>query len=187
MKKVCFVFPWIMIFWLCFVLIATAAEKTGERRYTVPGHGVLKMKVPSSWKDEVKQQSESLPPTIALKPASGNQFIIFIIPFWKESEDAPDINDYLIHRMVERAADANQPNVVEKNLKIIYLDGSSGDGYYFSATNKAPQKDDYKFLTQGALRVDELVVTFSILTNDEKEGVENTALEMIKSATHVSD
>jgi hypothetical protein len=187
MKKVCFVFPCVIILLLCFAFMATAAEKTSERRYTLPGHGGLQMKVPASWKEEVKQQSDNLPPTITLTPANGDQFKIFITPFWKESEDAPDINDYIVHRMVERAADANQPNAVEKTLKLIYLDGSSGRGYYFSATDKAPEKGGYKFLTQGALLVDELVVSFTILTNDEKKEVESAGLEMIKSAIHAQE
>jgi hypothetical protein len=182
MKKVCFVFPWVIILLVSFAFIAAAAEKTSERRYTLPGHGVLQMKVPASWKDEVKQQAENLPPTITLSPASGDQFKIFITPFWKASEDAPDLNDYMVHRMVERAAEANQPNAVEKPLTLIFLKGSTGRGYYFSATDKAPQKGGYKFLTQGALRVDELVISFTILTNDEKKEVESTALTMLQSA-----
>jgi hypothetical protein len=122
MKKVCFSIPWVIIMLLAFALMATAAEKTAERRYPLPGHGVLKMKVPAAWKDEVKQQDNNkMPPTITLTPSSGDQFKIFITPFWKESEDAPDINDYIVHRMVERGAEANQPKAVEKNLKLIFL------------------------------------------------------------------
>jgi hypothetical protein len=187
MKKVCFAFSWIIIVSLAFAFTATAAEKAGERRYTLPGHGVLQMKVPTAWKEEVKQQADKLPPTITLTPASGDQFKIFITPFWKESEDAPDINEYLVHRMVERAAEANQPKAVEKNLKLIFLQGISGRGYYYSATDKAPEKGGYKLLTQGALLIDELVVSFTILSNDEKKEVEEVALRMIKSTVHASD
>ncbi len=187
MKKRCFLLIWVVILLVGFAFIAAAAEKASERRYTLPNHGVLQMKVPASWKEEVKQQSDNLPPTIALTPASGDQFKIFITPFWKESEDAPDINDYMVHRMVQRAADTNQPNAVEKTLKLIFLEGSSGRGYYFSATDKAPEKGGYKFLTQGILLVDELTVTFAILTNDAKKEVESAALEMLKSAIQVSD
>jgi hypothetical protein len=178
---------WVVILLLGFASIAAAGEQTKDRRYTLPGHGALQMKVPVSWKEEVKQQSDNLPPTIILRPASGDQFQIIITPFWKESADAPDINDYIVHRMVQRAADANQPNAVEKTLKIIYLEGLSGRGYYFSATDKAPQKGGYKFLTQGALLVDELVVSFAILTNDGQKNVESAALTMLQSAIHAQE
>jgi hypothetical protein len=184
MKKICSVFRCVVILLLGFAVIAAAAEQTKDRRYPLSGHGVFKMKVPASWKEEVKQQSDKLPPTITFQPASGAQFLIVINPFWRESEDAPELNDYVVHRMVQRAADANQPNAVEKTLKLIYLEGSSGRGYYFSATDKAPEKGGYKFLTQGALLVDELAVTFTILTNDGQKDVESAALDMVKGATH---
>jgi hypothetical protein len=187
MKKIFFVFRCLVILLSGFALIAAAAEKTSDRRYPLSDHGVLKMKVPASWKDEVKQQADNLPPTITLTPASGNQFKIIIAPFWKESANAPALNDYMVHRMVQRAADANQPNAVEKTFKIIYLEGFAGHGYYFSATNKSSEKGEYKFLTQGILRIDELAVTFTILTNDAKKDVENAAFDMIKSAIQVND
>jgi hypothetical protein len=185
MKKSFPVLLCVMILLLGLAFIASGAEKTSDRRYTLPGHGALQMKVPASWKEEVKQQSDNLPPTITLRPASGDQFQIIITPFWKESEDAPELNDYATRRMVQRAADKAQEIAVEKTLKIINLEGSSGKGYYFSATDKAPEKGGYKFLTQGILLVDELAVTFSILTNDEKKEVESAALEMLKTAVYV--
>lgn len=187
MKKGCSLLLCAVVLFWGFASIAAAGEQTKDRRYTLPGHGVFKMKVPASWKEEVKQQSDKLPPTITFQPASGAQFLIGITPFWKESEDAPDINDYMVHRMVQRAADKAQEIAVEKTLKLIFLEGSSGRGYYFSATDKAPEKGGYKFLTQGILLVDELAVTFSILTNDEKKEVESAALEMLKTAIHVQE
>jgi hypothetical protein len=187
MKKRCSLLLWVVIFLVGFAFIAAAAEQTKDRRYTLPAHGVLQMKVPVSWKDEVKQQSDNLPPTITLTPSSGDQFKILITPFWKESEEAPDLNDYMVHRMVQRSADANQPNAVEKPLKLIFLEGLSSRGYYFSATDKAPEKGGYKFLTQGILLVDELAVTFTILTNDAKKEVESAGLDMVKGAIHVKE
>jgi hypothetical protein len=185
MKKGCSLLLCAVVLFWGFASIAAAGEQTKDRRYTLLGHGALQMKVPASWKEEVKQQSDKLPPTITFQPASGAQFLIGITPFWKESEDAPELNDYATRRMVQRAADKAQEIAVEKTLKIIYLEGSSGHGYYFSATDKAPEKGGYKFLTQGILLVDELAVTFSILTNDEKKEVESAALEMLKTAVNV--
>lgn len=184
MKKRCFLLIWVVFLLAGFAFIAAAAEKTSDRRYTLPGHGVFQMKVPVSWKDEVKQQSDKLPPIISLKPASGDPSIISITPFWKESEDAPEMNDYVTHRMVQRAADGALPNAVEKTLEIIYLEGSSGHGYYFSATAKAPEPGSCKYMTQGILLVDDLAVSFVILTNDGQKDVKSAALTMLQSATH---
>jgi hypothetical protein len=187
MKKICSAFQWIMILLLVFAVVAMAAEQTKERRYPLPGHGVFQMKVPVSWKDEVRQPPNNLPPTITLRPASGDQFQILITPFWKTREDAPSLSDKDARQMVQRAADNAQPNAVEKTLKIIELQGSSGRGYYFSATDKAPEPGSYKFLTQGILAVGELAVTFTILTKDGQGDVAGAALTMLKGAIHVKE
>jgi hypothetical protein len=187
MRKICFLFQWVMILLLGFAVIAAGAEQTDDRRYPLPGHGVFKMKVPASWKDEVQQASDQLPPTIVLRPASGDQFQILITPFWQTKQDMPAINDEAARKMVQRAMDYAQPNAVEKTLKIIELQGASGRGYYFSATDKAPEEGDYKFLTQGLLLVGELAVTFTILTKDGQKEVDSAALAMLKSAIHVKE
>ncbi len=187
MNKRCFLLIWVVILLVSFAFIAAAAEKTGDRRYTLPGHGVFQMKVPVSWKDEVKQQSDKMPPIISLKPVSGDPSIISIIPFWKESEEAPEMNDYVTRRMVQRAADGALPNAVEKTLEIIYLEGSSGHGYYFSATAKAPEPGSCKYMTQGILLVDDLAVSFVILVNDGQKDVKSAALDMLKTAINVTE
>jgi hypothetical protein len=62
-------------------------------------------------------------------------------------------------------------------------DQQPGPGFYFSATDRAPKPDEYKFLTQGVVRVGELSVTFTILTNDGQDAVVKQALDALKSAT----
>jgi len=188
MKKICSVFQCVVILLLGFAFIAAAAEKTDDRRYPLPDHGVFQMKVPASWKDEVQQPDDNrLPPTIAFRPASGDLFLILISPIWKAKKDAPLLTDGDLQKMVQRAADGTQPNVAEKTLKLIEIQGSAGRGYYFSATDKAPEEGDYKYLTQGALLVGELTVTFNILTKDGQKEVDSAALTMLKGAIHVKE
>jgi hypothetical protein len=176
-----------MVLLLIFSLNASAAEQPIDRRYTLPDHGVFQMKVPPSWKEEIAQPPNALPPTIIFSPAKGNEFKIIITPIWKERDDTPVINDAAAQRMVERAMSKAQPNAAEKNLKMVEMKGSAGNGYYFSATDKAPEPGGYKFLTQGILLVDELVVTFTILTNDDQGVVAGAAITMLKTAIYVKE
>ena len=129
MKKRCFLLIWVVILLVGFAFIAAAAEKTDDRRYTLPDHGIFQMKVPASWKDEVQQPDDNrLPPTISFRPTSGDQFLILISPIWKVKKDAPLLTDGDLQKMVQRAADVAQPNAAEKTLKIIELQGASGRG-----------------------------------------------------------
>jgi hypothetical protein len=186
MKKHCSLLLWLVVLSVSFAFIAAAAAQTKERSYTLPDHGVFQMKVPASWKDEVLEPTDKrMPPRIVLKPASGDLFQILITPFWKASEDAPSLSDTMARQMVQRAVEAAQPNAAEKTLKIVELQGATGRGYYFFATDKAPEQGSYKFLTQGILPVGELAVAFTILTNDAKKDVESAALTMLRGATQI--
>ena len=90
-----------------------------------------------------------------------------------------------IRQQVERSADEAKSQAAEKTIRVIEFAGSSGPGYYFSATDRAPKPGEYKFVTQGMLKVSDLVVTFTILTNDGQEQVSRDALSMLKSAVHI--
>ena len=65
------------------------------------------------------------------------------------------------------------------------LKGPSAIGYYFSVTERSPKPGEYKYMTQGMLRVGELVPTFTILTNDGAESVVADSLAMLQGAIHV--
>ena len=69
---------------------------------------------------------------------------------------------------------------------VFYPYGASGPGYYFTATDRAPKAGEYKYLLQGMVKVSELVVTFTILTNAGQEPIAHQALSMIKSAVHLA-
>ncbi len=41
-----------------------AAEPKAVRKFPIPGHGVLELNLPTSWKAEVHKPQENMPPTI---------------------------------------------------------------------------------------------------------------------------
>jgi hypothetical protein len=87
---------------------------------------------------------------------------------------------------VQQAADKVKPTALEHYLPVEELTGAPGRGYYFSATDREPKPDEFKYLTQGMLLVGDVVVSFAILTNDAQEEVRDQALAMLKSASHVA-
>lgn len=83
--------------------------------------------------------------------------------------------------MVQGAIARAAPQATERELKLIDLGSSGKPGFYFSATDKAPEPDGFKYLTQGAIAVDELRVAFTILSNGENNQAVAQALEMLRS------
>ncbi len=62
------------------------------------------------------------------------------------------------------------------------LVGPNSRGYYFFATDRAPAPGEWKYLTQGAVQVGAIALTFTILTNDGQEADAKAALELIRLA-----
>ena len=55
-----------------------------------------------------------------------------------------------------------------------------------AAAERARAAGEFKYLSQGSMRVGELVMTFTVLTNDGQESVVREALQAIASATHTT-
>ena len=85
---------------------------------------------------------------------------------------------------VQQTAQQAQSQAVEAHIEVKELMGTSAKGYYFFATDRAPKPGEYKYMTQGILPVGELVVTFTVLTNDGQMPVVEAALEMLRRAVH---
>ena len=173
---------------LFFVSIAVAtAGDTGIRRYQLPDHGSIQLIVPALWKDEIWQPPNRLPPTITFKQKVGAPFEVLITPIWPAKKDMPLTKAEGIRQLVLQGAELAQSQSVEETIELKKLDGSSGPGYYFSVTDRAPGPGEYKYMTQGMVRVSNLVVTFTILTNDDQGNIVTNAIAVLKSAVHVAD
>jgi|SRR6185436_13967976 len=166
---------------LCFLQVSFAAE----RQYRLPERGFIAMDVPDGWRDRLRQPPQSLPPTIALRAGAGQPFEVLVTPMWPADPGVPPSSRYSIRRQVERAADGIRSQTVERTLRLVEFAGAAGLGYYFRATDRAARPGAYKFMTQGIVKVGDLAVSFTILTNDGQERVAREALAMIKTAVHV--
>ena len=172
---------------LLFLIATTAvaqSESTSKRRFTLPDHGRLVIHVPRDWKDRVRQPPDRMPPTITLAPGSGKPFQVLLTPIWPATADRPPQSKDDLRASVEQAARDALAKAVEKELPIVEFQGSSGTGFYFSATDRAPKPGEYKFMTQGSLGVGVLTVTFTILTNDDQQPIVEQALAALKTAAH---
>lgn len=171
---------------LALLVIATAvaqADTTVSRRFTLPEHGQFVIAVPADWKGEMSQPGNRMPPTITFTPASGKPFHILMTTIWPPSKDRQPQTREQIRATVQRGVDGARTRAAEKELRVVEFQGRTGPGFYFSATDRAPKPDEYRFLTQGVVRVGELSVTFTILTNDGQDAVVKQALDALKGAT----
>jgi hypothetical protein len=171
---------------LILVLVTSSfAGDTTIRNYVLLDHGQLQVKVPALWSEDVRQPPNRLPPTITFTPRSGEQFQMLITPIWPSRKEQPGPTTEAIKRQVNDAAAHARLQALEKIILLKELNGVSGKGYYFSATDRAPGPGEYKYLTQGALPVGDLLITFTILTNNGQQSAINSGIELLKSAVHL--
>jgi hypothetical protein len=59
-------------------------------------------------------------------------------------------------------------------------------GYYYRVTDKAPQlpPDEYRYLTQGIIALQDLIMNFSIFTNEKNIELEKRVIEMFGNANY---
>ena len=152
-----------------------------DRSIPLPDHGTLVLAAPDAWKMDVAQPPDRSPPTIRFTQGSGAAFEVLITPIWSPLgvTDAPDLR-----RVVTNAAKNAEAQSVERSIAVKDLSGTSGQGYYFSATDRAPKPGEFKYMTQGMIRTGAVALTFTFLTNDGQSDVVTAALETLRTARH---
>jgi hypothetical protein len=158
------------------------ADEAAVRSYPLPGHGNFQVEVPESWQDSVAQPAGALGPTITFTPKAGAPFKILVTPLWPATPDVKTPTADELKGKTQRAADEVARQAVEKTIEVKLLKGPANTGYYFAATDRAPKPGEFKFLHQGMIAVKDLLVSFTILTNDGQDAVVTAGLSMLSAA-----
>jgi len=159
------------------------ADLSQVRRYELPNKDAIELAVPAGWDETVDRPAGGLP-TILLRPHEGAAFEVQVIPEWPDAPAESGADPEALREMVRSAAERIREQATEETIEIRRLQGADGVGFYFLATDRAPQPDGFKYMHQGALQVGDLTVTFTILTNDGQQAVVEEALAMLKAAVH---
>ena len=176
----------------CVLLLLSApllaGEATSVRSYPLPGHGTLELTVPSSWKESLSRPPADLPPTIEFSPDSGSEFVVQVTPIWNPAGDVdPDLGEpETIRGFVEKLGRRQLDHAVETEIKLKEITGPRCRGYFFTITDRAPAKGEWKYLTAGAVGVDGLLLSFTILTNSLHSDDRDRALRMIKQSRYAA-
>ncbi len=175
----------LILFFLIVASVNVFGDEKTLRKYPLYDHGNLQLSVSDSWRDKTEQQLNYLPPTIMFTPLYGTSFHILVSPMWayKEGLVMPTVEE--IKQLINLAAESAKDQAVEDSIIINQFEDTPNNGYYYSATDKAPKPGEYKYMTQGMLRIGELFTTFTILTNDDSVDVAAEALSMLSGAIHL--
>ncbi len=160
-----------------------SVQESGIRRYSLPRHGSLQLSAPASWSDDYLEPRDNFP-TITYTQSNGAPFNILITLIWSGKGRSPLPSVDQLKQRVWQSAEQVRPQAVEKTIGVKELKGTAASGYYFTATDRAPKAGEFKHMTQGMMRVGDLMVIFTVLTNDGQSNIIDQALAMMKSAYH---
>jgi hypothetical protein len=170
---------------LCFASALSSAQDSPPFSFNLPGHGKILLAVPATWNAEVHPGVGQAAPTLELSQKNGPTFHVLLTPMWTASTDTPFPDDASVQGKVATVAKQVEVQSVEQTLQVRDLFGKANRGYYFTATDRAPKPGEWKYLTQGIIRVGSIDLAFSALTNDGQGEVVKSALAMLLAASHV--
>ena len=165
-----------------FADAGSSRVQAAAERFPIPAHGVLTLAVPDGWRAEMRQPSAQKPPTLVFEPREGRLFRVLVSVLW-DQQGRPGYNsDQQLLLLLESALAQARPSALEEKIEIQRIEGRQLVGWYFSATDAAPEPDGFRYLTHGLAALDDLVLTFTVLSNDEQGIVAREALAMLESA-----
>jgi hypothetical protein len=171
-----------MIRSLILALALTAPSWAGAAELQVPlnGRDPLVLDLPPAWQAQITRRAPDVPPTVTIASPTPGDFQILVTPIWPQPSAAAPTREQ-IKVLVQGATAQARSQAVESSLPLVDLAASGKAGYYFSATDRAPEPGGYRHLTQGAVAMGDLRVTFTILANGDAEQTRSQALEMLRS------
>jgi len=170
------------------VLLLPAHAADGELRgWPVPGRGKLEMVVPSDWYDDPRAASGAALPRVRFFDRLGPRppFEMTVTIAWSTGKEASFKDPARLRAFVAQTADDVAGGTIEKRLPLREIAGENGVGYYFRATIQSPVGGAWPNLTQGAFVAGDLLLAFSILTQDPKSPAIEQAIAMLRTARRV--
>ncbi len=132
----------------------------------------LHVAVPAGWNVTEKPADPRGVRTYEFRPADGTNEVVLVSAFSAHGQRA---RDWVDHGSREAASTS-----VERTLAVESMCPGKDGGYYFSATDRAPEPNGYRYLTQGALVHANHAVTFTALTNGDKDAQKGKLLDMLR-------
>lgn len=178
--------------------IAPAQVRAGssQRLFEIPGHGLLVLEAMGYWEQEIDFHAADGLPRIhlyhdgGLFSADGSEHIrVTVTPAWRTPDSPPDFgSEQAVWRMVRQYADETEALLDLDSLELVPI-GRERVGFWFLASDNGffsdKLNDGFRHVRRGALVAGELVVTFTILTDDEPSRGGDFAVLLMSLAEHL--
>jgi hypothetical protein len=168
---------------LILLAIWPLAVMAAASHIALPSGDELWLAVPANWSQKFEAPDKNVPPSVWLQQREGPTFNVFLTPLTGTPAGAAMADPNKLRAIVTSISHDALAQSVEMSIPLHELTSADVHGVYFSATDRAPKPNEWKHLTQGMVTINGTPFAFSILTNDGREAIAKTALELIRTAS----
>ena len=144
--------------------------------------------MPKVWNYNFTTTGNNQPPIITFYNLDKDKEEIYqlnLSVLWNDGFQRNILTAEYIHSLVEKTGNQALINSDQSELILKEIIGENGIGYWFNLSDSTAGPGEYKFLTQGALAVGEILLIFSLFCNDDGTILRETLLKMIMGAKHL--
>lgn len=181
-KKIIFCFATVLIAVFTGTGTVGADEKNTLKKYPIPGHGVLELSVPASWKTKIHKPQEDMPPTMIFSPATGNDFQVTVMVQRGKKEDVGFNSPEKVKTLLEKDGQKLLSRIVETKIVVQEIKGVNHTGYYFTVTDKNTEPGEYRYMTRAGIGVGDLLLQVTVLHRVRESGTVKATLSMLREA-----
>jgi hypothetical protein len=159
---------------------AVRAQDAPLRRFEIEGVGTLAVPVPPTWRASREKDT-----TVLYRAPTGELLMLSVL------RNATGAGDFVAPARVRGELEADGRShldtAVEKKLELVELKGASNTGYYFVLTDRKlvdrePGPNEYRVLTRGMLGAGELLLYFTLLSQQKDTPALREALAALRAA-----
>jgi len=156
-----------------------------RQEYDVFAHGRVVMQVPGDWQTEYVTYNDLTPPTLHVTDENDPTFDMSVTVYWHDGLDRTLVSAEALRTLVERVGHETLALSLQKHLKVEAIKGLRQPGFLFNLSDSQAREGEYHFVTQGAMAVGNLVLAFTLLTEQRPSAEWSACLEMLKSARQI--
>lgn len=154
----------------------------GPRHIPIPDRGTLVLDLPESWRASADQPPVGVPPTVTIKPTTGEKFFLLLSVVWRNAAQPQVLSREQMREFAERAGESSLPRALETRPVVREYSANGKTGYYVRLSSQVSQPGDYRYLTQGAIGDRDLVLGFAFFSNNDTAADEQAVLGIVAAA-----
>ena len=161
----------------------TSTQQSIIREYPVPEHGTLVLSVPENWNVTYYEPGDKPSPIIIFYPQQKpHDFQLTLSPLWDDGYSRNITHPDYVREFVAKVGEDILRYSDQDTLELQELSGTAGQGFYFQLSDSSAPEGEFRYLTQGAITLNEILLVFAFFSNQNADEKINATLEMLQKA-----